>query len=104
MPQPDLFSLPEPVSAPRFDGDTYDPALDLHRLTKQLGRVWSALQGGQWLTLDEIAKKTGDPQASISARVRDLRKQNFGGYEVERRRRGEPANGLWEYRLVLEGR
>lgn len=106
-PQPDLF-LDAPTFETRemqFDGrETYDPALDQHRLQKQLGRVWNALKGGQWLTLDELAQKTKDPHASISARIRDLRKPAFGGYDVQRRRRGAPEHGLFEYRLSTEGR
>ena len=42
-----------------------------------------------------------EPQASISARLRDLRKPRNGGYVIERRRRGEAAKGIFEYRMVL---
>lgn len=90
-----------------FDGETYDPEHDEHRLANQLGRVWVALQSGRWLTLEEIQAATSamredggsDSQASISARLRDLRKDRFGGYVVERQRRGDPKRGLFEYRL-----
>ena len=85
---------------PRFNGPDYDPALDDARLTKQLGRVWSALQGGRWMTLREIASHTQDPEASISAQLRHLRKPRFGSYTIEKRRRGTPAHGLYEYRLT----
>lgn len=93
--QPELFS-----TDPAFDGATFDPALDQDRLSKQLGRVWAALSTGAWLTLAEIAAKTGDREAGISARIRDLRKPKFGGYDVQRRRRGDPADGLFEYRVT----
>jgi hypothetical protein len=86
-------------TAPRFDGATYDPALDHDRLTKQLGRVWSAMKDGRWRTLNELADATGDPHASISAQLRHLRKPRFGGYTVERRRRG--TGGTYEYRLLI---
>lgn len=83
-----------------FDGETYDPALDENRLSKQLGRVWAAMKDGEWRTLSEIAEETGDEsQAAISARLRDLRKPRFGGYNVLRRRRTE---GLWEYALIID--
>ena len=55
---------------------------------------------GFWRTLREIENHTGDPQSSISAQLRHLRKKRFGGYTVEKRRRGEGAKGLWEYKLV----
>jgi len=82
-----------------FDGPNYDPALDQDRLTKQMGRVYDLMFDRKWRTLSEIEYKTGDPQASISARLRDLRKPRFGGYTVDRRRRGTKTRGLFEYRL-----
>ena len=85
---------------PHFDGETYVPPLDHERLTKQLGRVEEAIADSQWRTLGELEVRTGDPQASISARLRDLRKEKFGGYTIERRRRGDAHCGLFEYRLV----
>jgi hypothetical protein len=94
MRPPNLFD-----TAPRFDGATFDPALDQARLTKQLGRVFDVMQDGAWRTLDEIAGATGDPHASISAQLRHLRKRRFGGYAVDKRRR-LPASGLYEYRLA----
>jgi len=39
--------------------------------------VFSLLKKGQWLTLEEISKKTGFGTASISARLRDFRKEKF---------------------------
>jgi len=86
-------------SPTHFDGKTYDPKHDLERLTTQLGRVYDAMERGLWFTLAEISTLTGDPEASVSARVRDLRKKKFGGYTIERRRRGDPKLGIWEYKL-----
>lgn len=97
MRQSELFTV---VTAPRFDGHTYDPAFDQDRLVRQLGRVWAVMQDHGWRTLGEIETATGDPQASISARIRDLRKTRFGGYVIERRRRGDPSDSLFEYRLL----
>lgn len=66
----------------------------------------SASQCDTWLTLDEIAMLTHYPPASISAQLRHLRKQEFGGYEVEKQKRvsgrilhGEDFGTVWEYRL-----
>ena len=80
-----------------FDGPTYDPALDRDRLTKQLGRVYDALASGEWWTLADLARAAGGSEASVSARIRDLRKPRFGGYEIERER---VVAGLFRYRLV----
>jgi hypothetical protein len=41
------------------------------------------------------------PEGSVSARLRDLRKDKFGGFEVERKR-DSIEKGLFLYRLVVE--
>jgi hypothetical protein len=87
-------------SRARFNGEVYDPANDDDRLRKQIGRVWDAMRDGKWLTLGEIEAITGDPQASISAQLRHLRKPRFGSHQIEKRHRGEESAGLWEYRLI----
>lgn len=84
----------------RFNGPDYDPALDNERLTKQAGRIYNLMIDGKWRTLQEIESITGDPQSSISAQIRHLRKPRFGSYIVNKRRRGIPQGGLWEYQLL----
>lgn len=79
-----------------FGGETYEPAVDRERLFAQLQRVRDFMKDGQWRTLQEISDVTSDPPASVSARLRDLRKPRFGSRCVERRRR---SRGLFEYRL-----
>lgn len=81
-----------------FDGSTFNPALDGARLSKQLERVYSVLQSEHWFTLAEIANITCDPESSISARLRDLRKSRFGSHKIQRQRR---TQGLWEYRMTI---
>lgn len=83
----------------RFDGSDYDPEHDQERLKSQLYRVYKAIEEASWLTLDEIHNITKDPHASISAQLRHLRKPRFGSFNIEKRRRGDPKNGLWEYKL-----
>ena len=82
---------------PDFDGATYDRERDHVRLGAQAMRVWHVLLDEQWHTLSELSRRTGDPEASVSARIRDLRKAKFGGHEVER---DFVSRGLWRYRLV----
>lgn len=84
----------------RFDGTTYQIESDFARLCRQHRRVHALMRDGRWRTLAEIAGITGDPPASISARLRDFRKQKFGCLRVNRRRRGEPTRGLFEYQLL----
>jgi len=80
-----------------FDGETFEPARDRDRLLAQLTRVRLVMRDMQWHTLDEIAKQTHDPPASVSARLRDLRKPRFGGHQVERQ---YVQRGLFQYRMV----
>lgn len=83
-----------------FPGSDYDRALDGPRLVRQHARISALMLDGQWRTLSEIAAQTGDHEASISAQLRHLRKPKFGGYVVEKQRRGLETRGLWEYRVT----
>jgi len=83
-----------------FNGPDYDPALDDARLKTQMGKVYSFMKTGYWHTLEEISRATSEPEASVSAQLRHLRKLRFGGYIVSKRRRGEPHAGLFEYQLL----
>lgn len=87
--------------AERFDGETYVAQFDEVRLGDQLRLVYRYMAGGVWRTLDEIAADLDIPQASASARLRDLRKAKNGGLTVERRHRGAATNGHYEYRIRL---
>lgn len=85
----------------RFDGPEFKPPYDLDRLTGQLKRIVAFMRAGEWHTLSEIAAVTGDHEGSISAQLRNLRKERFGSHTVERRPRGDRSHGLFEYRLIL---
>lgn len=82
-----------------FGGITYDAKHDEQRLTSQLERVRAAMLDGEWHTLRELADACGGSEASISARLRDLRKARFGAMDVQRER---VSGGLWRYRVVRE--
>ena len=84
----------------RFDGSDYIPEKDDVRLTKQHDRIKMAMLDGVWRTLEEISKITNDPQASISAQLRHLRKPRFGAWDIQKRSRGKRESGLFEYRLA----
>jgi len=95
--QGDLLSWIPPDSDRH--GGTYSRAFDYERLNAQQRRVYDLMADRKWRTLSEISAATGDPEASCSARLRDLRKSEFGGCTVDRRRRGEETRGTHEYRL-----
>lgn len=82
--------------AARYDGDTVDSARDNARLDRQMHRVSELMSDGQWRTLEQISEATGDPQTSVSARLRDLRKARWGNHNIERR---YVKRGLFEYRM-----
>jgi len=56
-----------------------------------------AVQDGKWRSLKEIASMTGDPEASVSAQLRHLRKARFGGHTIEKSYEG---GGLYLYRMA----
>lgn len=86
------------INGPR-DGDTFDSGEDESRLNIQMNRTWGVLSDYQWHTPAELEQRVGDSWASVSARVRDLRKPRFGGHRIESRR-VPGGKGLWEYRLA----
>lgn len=85
-----------PTVIPDFDGATYSRTHDHKRLGKQYLRVFEVMSDNLWHTLNEISAIIDAPPASVSARLRDLRREKFGSHVVERRR---VAGGLFEYRL-----
>lgn len=92
------------MTAKHFDGQTFDQAKDGQRLSSQLIRVANYMLSHDWRTLAKIRHdleylyQTNVPEASISARLRDLRKDRFGAWIVERRR-ADNKKGLYEYRV-----
>ena len=94
------FGLFTPQAPPKrdFGGETFQPERDGDRLHAQLVKVFHAMKDGEWRTLAGISSETGAPEASVSARLRDLRKEKFGGHDVQRR---FVRRGLFEYRLLV---
>lgn len=88
------------ATIPARDGGTYLHERDGLRLAAQHQRVLAYMSDGQRHTLGELARMTGDPEASVSARLRDLRKPKFGGYTIKR---FYVARGLHEYQLCKQG-
>lgn len=95
----------QPDANPRFNGPDYIPKLDQLRLTKQHERIRDLMCDGKWRTLAEIREMIYrihgrlEPEASISAQLRHLRKLRFGSWLVNKRRRGDVGSGLYEYQL-----
>ena len=79
------------------DGQTFNRSRDGVRLNEQAQDVFNFMADNCWHSLREIAGRTGHPEASCSARLRDLRKPKFGNFKIEKR---YIQNGLWQYRLL----
>ena len=75
-----------------------EEADDVVRLNKQQARVWAILKDERWHTIFEIAEWCGVPPQSVSARIRDLRKDKYGGHTVARESLG---GGLFRYKLQI---
>jgi len=87
------------LAPPTRLGETFDPTRDSQRLRTQYERVEALMADGQWRTLRDITAATGAPEASASARLRDMRR---AGWVVEERR-VEGAPGLHIYRAGRAG-
>lgn len=82
----------------RFNGSDYDHERDSERLSSQHARVFEAMKDGKFRSLKDIATMTGDPESSISAQLRHMRKPRFGAHEVNKIHKG---NGLFHYQLKV---
>lgn len=65
-----------------FGGVTYDESRDGERLQGQQQRVLNLLLDGKKRTLFEIAKEADVPLSTVSSRVRDCRKNEWGKHTV----------------------
>jgi hypothetical protein len=78
-------------------GPAYVEELDGKRIARQHEVIRDfMLSNSNWWTLSELHKLLQFPEASISAQLRHLRKERFGSYIIEKRRR---TVGTWEYKL-----
>jgi hypothetical protein len=77
---------------------TWDEERDGSRIEQQRKRVWKVMQDRRWHTLNEISVATGDPEASVSARLRGFRTKKEGAHTVHRR---FIRKGLHEYQLEI---
>jgi len=79
-------------------GPAFDEALDGKRVRTQMVRLRDyMLKYSAWSTLQSISLVLGYPQASVSAQLRHLRKQQFGSYQVDKVRLDK--GGTWLYRV-----
>jgi len=82
----------------KFDGSDIEPC-DNTRLTGQILDIYNLMKDGNKRTLRGISDLTGYGESSISAQLRNLRKDRFGSHQIEKER--TTANGgTWVYWIV----
>lgn len=100
LTQLQLPTTPPPTSRTLhvFDGETFSPAKDAARLTRQLDRVRALMADGRERTLRQIAEACECSEGSAGARLRDLEKAPPLGCNAKKeKRRDEKIPGLWWY-------
>lgn len=94
-------SLKEIVSQPSFAITRMAPAAPQPKEIEptSLEIVRDVMKDGKWRTLREIKLAVPEcSEASLAARVRDLRKPEYGGHQIERERIGRTVKH--RYRMV----
>lgn len=87
------------MTTPFTQPSTLDQA-DLPRIEFLVERVRKQLLRGEWITLAYLSAVCKGSEASVSARIRDLRTKRHGSHTVERRRLD---SGIFEYRIPKAG-
>lgn len=81
-----------------FKGETYDRELDKERLTGIQVRVRDLMADGCWRTPSDVAAALELPFGTdVTRRIRELREEKWGGFDVERER---IEGGQWKYRCI----
>lgn len=67
-------------------------------------RILLVLMDGRWYSIRALTNRLNHPgctycQTNVGARLRDLRKARYGGYDIECRR--NPNTGSYEYRRAF---
>jgi len=81
---------------PKFDGLDARTEPDRIRLSGQCLDIYNILLDGKWHTVAEIEQLTGFMGTSISAQIRNLRKDRFGCHDIEKKM----VNNRAEYQMT----
>ena len=95
-----MSRIAEQLAPQLFGGTTYHPKRDSARLSHQLSAVKKLMLDFQPHTLAEASEITGVPLSTIGSRIRDLRKPQFGRFDVRKHHLGK---GLYSYRMYPKG-
>ena len=73
-----------------------DPKIKKRASTQRI-QLFYRMKGGSYWTLEELSSMTGIFVQSVSARLRDFRKPQYGGHTVVKKMLNE---GVWQYKLI----
>lgn len=96
MPEMREDMVEKSLSGIAFDGKTFSEELDGEKLRGDLARVKAVMMDGKVRTISEIADLANVSLNSVGSRIRDLKKEKFGGYPVQSRR---VSKHIWHYWL-----
>lgn len=102
---PDLFEHWRRKKRIERFGKTFSATLDGERIGTLMSRVFAIMMRGEWTTLQDLAREAGGSEASVSARLREVKQwcEETDRGEYERRRKpGFEKSGIHEYRVVLK--
>lgn len=93
------------ASPPLVNGPGYIREFDEARIKGATKLVFDLMKDKQFRTLSQIHRAINKgSEAGISATLRNFRKERYGLHTVNRRRTGDPKNGLFEYQLIVNER
>ena len=72
---------------------------DFSAIGRQRETVFDMMTDNAWHTLQDLGAASGFPLTSISARIRDFRKAEYGGYVVDLQRKSSATSRTYEYRV-----
>lgn len=100
-----LLEWSPPIQPIHLKGESYNALFDCERLNAQQRRVYELMIDGKYRTLRQISDSTGDPEASVSARLRDFRSNEYLAKHFimeSERMPGLERRGVWRYQLLMK--
>ena len=74
--------------------------IDGVKLKGKMLLLFEMMKSGQWVTSEPVMRRIDCKEAAATARIRDLRKPQYGGHTVNTELRG----GVWHYQLETESK
>lgn len=92
------IAIPDKTNPADFQGDDYVATRDRDRLTSQIKKIYLHMRDEQWRSLKDISNELDIPHSSVSAQLRNLRKESFGSHKIHRK---HLQGGFYLYKLEV---